>query len=311
MNNIKRLLFTAGGSPSSVSIYHSLKTKSYELFFVDSKLSRIDPEIPGEVKFEVPNVSCSLYLEHVKKLVEEHSVDILVPGIDEELVKVHKSFAQSLCVFSPSLKFIEICLDKLTLGRKLKEHGLPEPDTALLGLGESKFNQKQYVIKPRYGRGSRNIYFGNEHLVNALAGGVPDPSDWVTQSAIVGSEFTVQVIASQKGVLKKVIPLKVNLKRGSTVSAEIVNDPLVIDYVSAIHNRLRGNGTYNIQLIKSIEGLFCFEINPRISTTFCVAFLCGINPFEEYLDDSPPDTIRVAEGLRIERYWQNYFLNGR
>ena len=62
---MKRLLFTAGGSPGQEGIYRYLK-KKYELYFVDSDISNIDPIIPSTNKRQIPLATDINFLPFLK-----------------------------------------------------------------------------------------------------------------------------------------------------------------------------------------------------------------------------------------------------
>ena len=56
------------------------------------------------------------------------------------------------------------------------------------------------------------------------------------------------------------------------------------------------------------EGLVLpFEINPRISTTFCLAMAAGLDPIEAFLDNFVPlkSYLDYNDNVRIRRFWHN------
>ena len=84
----------------------------------------------------------------------------------------------------------------------------------------------------------------------------------IIQEKIIGEEHTVQVIAGPDSEIIAILPIKILEKRGSTVSATMVDDRSVIQYCRAIHDAFQPNGSYNIQLVKTSSGeVLAFEIN--------------------------------------------------
>jgi carbamoyl-phosphate synthase large subunit len=69
------------------------------------------------------------------------------------------------------------------------------------------------------------------------------------------------------------------------------------------------SGCYNIQLILTKEGkALPFEINPRISTTFCLIVAAGIDPIAIFLEQDPNKEIsKFTEGVKLRRHWRNFF----
>ena len=127
------------------------------------------------------------------------------------------------------------------------------------------------------------------------------------QEKIIGDEYTVQMIASPRSELVAILPIKVKEKRGSTVSATMVEDLSVIQYCRSIHDAFQPDGCYNIQLVKASSGeVLAFEINPRISTTMVMAIAAGIDPFESFLERGgfASSLVRVPK-IHLHRHWVN------
>ena len=69
-----------------------------------------------------------------------------------------------------------------------------------------------------------------------------------------------------------VIPVRVDLKRGITIFAEVDANEFVIDYCTKFQKQFNEKGIFNIQcILTEHQEVFPFEVNPRVSTTFCLA----------------------------------------
>ena len=78
-----------------------------------------------------------------------------------------------------------------------------------------------------------------------------------------------------------------------------------------IHEKFPTPGIYNVQLIVTNKGcVFPFRINPRISTTFCLALAAGLDPLEVYIENimQTQTFIDYTDNVRIQRFWYNNFL---
>ena len=67
-------------------------------------------------------------------------------------------------------------------------------------------------------------------------------------------EYTVSVIADTFKRLHSVIPIKVGIKRGITIRAEVDFNEKVINACAKIHESLPTSSTYNIQLMLLDDG---------------------------------------------------------
>lgn len=307
---MKRLLFTAGGSPGMEAFYRYLKDK-YELFFADMNPTNISPTIPDSRKYQIPSASSELFISHISELCDRLAVDLLIPGVDEELVLVQGQFPGECQtkVFLPKPEFVSAMLNKYTMNKALEERGIDVPQTVLAD--DYAFNPVAPVIlKPAFGRGSRGVFaLPSDNLVKPLYDAIrhTSSSSWIIQENVEGDEFTVQMVSTPSSALLGIIPLKVYEKRGSTVSAVMQHDEDVIKYCKSIHEAFRPDGCYNIQLIKRPSGeVLAFEINPRISTTTVLCVAAGLDPFLSFLEtQNKPSPLKTVPTIKLHRHWVN------
>ena len=131
----------------------------------------------------------------------------------------------------------------------------------------------------------------------------------LVQEKLGGIEYTVQMVADASAQLHAVVPVRVALKRGITLSAQTDAEPGVIAACRAIHDALPAAGCYNIQLMLTPEERSLpFEINPRVSTTFCLTVAAGVDPISIFLGAMPPvSPVPYAVGVKLQRHWTNHF----
>ena len=85
-----------------------------------------------------------------------------------------------------------------------------------------------------------------------------------------------------------------------------------ISFCKNLHHAYPTSGIYNVQLILESNYMpLTFEINTRISTTFCLA-LASLNydPFELFLNNKNVSVFdaKIKNGLRLERHWKNHIF---
>jgi carbamoyl-phosphate synthase large subunit len=311
----KKILFTAGGSPGQEAIFQQLSGQ-YDLYFADKNIRNICSSIPISRKISIPVAEAKDFFSEILKFCLNYNIDLLVPGVDEELLIIlenQDSFSNTK-VFLPSIDFVELMLDKEKMNKVFDLNGLSVPKSTSL----EKVNSEicfPVIMKPTNGRGSRNVFTVDnlKKLRNMLCAFEDDGFRWLIQEKEVGDEYTVQVLSTPSSDLLGILPIKVFEKRGSTIFAKMHHDEKIIEYCREIHRVFKPGGCYNVQLIKTAEGkLSCFEINPRISTTFCMAIEAGIDPFKYYLDVEstelkiPRELLNVPTIL-LNRYWNNQF----
>ncbi|WP_417277135.1 ATP-grasp domain-containing protein [Castellaniella sp.] len=307
-----KVLFTGGGGAGNEALYRLLGDK-YSLHFGDADISTIDPIIPAGRRHTLPWASDSDFVERMAEICRQLDIDVLVPGVDEELL----TLAQNEAIFwptkilLPSEAYIETMLDKLRMVHVLLEKNIPVPLSHSLA---EDFSDIEFpcISKPRSGRGSREVSIlntaedarGHKIKFGASAGRM------LIQEKVEGIEYTVQMVSDSLGTLRAIVPVKVDIKRGITIRAETEAEPLVIAACKAVHEAVPARGCYNIQLIKTPEGdVLPFEINPRVSTTLCLVVAAGIDPIAVFFMTAQSDgLIPFTPGIRLRRHWTNYFL---
>lgn len=303
-----RVLFTGGGGAGTSALW-SLLGGRYEIHAADADPSRISPIIPRERVHQIPMGSDPNFLASLRELCTRIEIDVLVPGVDEELLSIaenHDSFG-STRVILPDKTFVSSMLDKLTFAEVMDSRGIPVPRTVRLDRSEA-WTDFPCIVKPRRGRGSRGVTLvSHEVELRSIAAGLGmDAAALIVQELIVGDEYSVQVIAGPDGALRAVVPASILIKRGITISAVTKADEVIRRACDDLHHAFPTSGIYNVQGILTRDGKFLvFEINPRVSTTLCLAVAAGIDVIE--LSCAAGEQLPAREGIRLDRFWTNVF----
>ncbi|MCR6672052.1 ATP-grasp domain-containing protein [Devosia ginsengisoli] len=306
-----RILLTGGGGAGNEALWTLLSPK-YEIHFADADRLAIDPSIPDNQRHEVPLANDPRFVESLIRLCKTLAIDLLVPGVDEELpvLAANRDEFLPVRIMLPGLDYIESMLDKLEMVAVLRQRGVTVPASRLLTDDLSDWTFPS-ICKPRTGRGSRDVSVLNsikeaEELIARLG---LSARSMMVQEKIEGTEYTVQMSADANGDLRAIVPVKVDIKRGITLRAITNNEPAVTSACRAIHEAVRAVGCYNIQLMLTPDGrAIPFEINPRVSTTLCLVVAAGVDPFSNYLGQATAGELQTyRQGLRLRRHWRNHF----
>jgi carbamoyl-phosphate synthase large subunit len=310
----RRLLFTGGGGAGSEAIDRLLGDRD-EVHFADADPDAKPYAIASGFWHCIPPASAPDFVEQLTRLCRELRADLLVPGVDEELLPIAEARATIGChVMLPPVEFIAAHLDKLRSNARLASLGIAVPVTeTLTGRRAVAF---PCIVKPRRGRGSRNVAVVSceQELQAHVVTSRRPAADFIVQERLQGQEYTVTMVADRMARLRAVVPVKVWLKRGITLRAETDCDEAVVTACAAIHAAQPVAGCFNIQVVKTESGeVKPFEINPRISTTCCLALAAGVNLIDLWLDDQAPDRrhgelAAFENHLRLKRSWHNEFL---
>lgn len=303
-----RLLFTGGGGSASQSLQAQWGER-YDLWFADANPHGFPPSIPETRRLIIPFAHDPDFGDTVLAVCKEHGIDIIIPGVDEELsvLAEKKGTPDWPRILVPDPEFVTLMLDKLACAHALTEAGLDAPHT--LPLERAREIGFPLIAKPRSGRGSRGVM----RLTSAeqapayltLQGGAA--GDYIAQELIGGAEYTVFVAADGGEVPQAVIPVRAFEKRGVTVRAQTDANLAVLSYAHAFQAHFRASGCYNIQCMLTQEGrVLPFEVNPRISTTFVLAIATGFDPIPMVLGENIGATFVPERHLVLHRSWYTH-----
>lgn len=307
-----RVLFTGGAGAGGEAIYRLLDDR-YQVHLADACPQGIAPAVPEGRRHRLPLAADPAFIPHLRQLCRDLAIDLVVPAVDEELVLV--AGLKQPRVLLPAVEFIRAMLDKLAFARHLQKVGLPVPATTTADRWqEARDYGGDLIVKPRSGRGSRHV-----HRLHSLAQ-LPaylqltglEAGQVLVQQRIQGREYTVQMAADTLGQLRAVVPVRVEQKRGVTLRAHTCDEKAVIQACRAIHAAWPVAGCYNIQLMLDGQGVaWPFEINPRVSTTFCLAVAAGVDPIAIFLHEpsTPPSSLQpFNQCVSLQRYWSNHIV---
>jgi len=319
-----RVLFTGGGGAGTSSLWQQLSDR-YEIHFADAQPLRIPPCVPDGHRHAVPRADADDFIDGLTALIARLRIDLLIPGVDEELLPVARARPSLLpCrVLLPEHDDVARCLDKLRFAEAAAAAGLRVPQTRRLDRADAGDHRATTqvasaiwasypcIAKPRSGRGSQGVMIIRD--VDALHGWqavVPKAADVIVQELMAGPEFTVQVIADAAGQLRAIVPVRVHSKRGITVSAQTEANAAVIEACRRLHEVFPTAGVVNVQgILDAQERFWPFEVNPRISTTLCLVMAAGVDPLAIYSGSLPDGhahadgLLPFTDGLPMERFW--------
>ncbi len=278
----KKILFTGGGGVGNELIWRFLN-KRYELYFCDSNINKINSIISKKNIFKVPKVSSKNYIKKIYSICKINKINLVVPGIDEELELFKKNSRKFNNLFLPSKKMIKICNDKWLFYKFCLINNLNVPKTSLAKNYIATNHSSKVIIKPKYGRGSKGIFYSSSSIITNFYIKILKEenklNDYIIQDYVKGIEYTITQYYNKRSFI---FPLEVKEKKGITQRAKISKNKYVIQFCKKISNIFRKEKIFNIQLIKSKNNrVFLIEINPRISTTFNFLIANGFDPFEK------------------------------
>jgi carbamoyl-phosphate synthase large subunit len=238
---------------------------------------------------------------------------VLVPTLAEELVHLDAARdalrAAGLAAWLPDPDAVATCIDKWRFAQAMSAAGLPSPPTALGEVGEVP---GPWIVKPRFGRGSRDVVAvdDTDELAWALRR-VPKP---IVQHRLDGREFTVDVLAGRDGRVAGAVPRwRLETRGGISTRGETFIDAALDELVERAVAALGLTGPANIQGFRTSGGGFAVtETNPRFSGGLPLSLAAGADLVGEYLHmvgggEPRAERLRYRPGVTMMRYFEEVF----
>jgi carbamoyl-phosphate synthase large subunit len=270
----------------------------------------------ADVDSDVPLASDPGFPAAVVALVTTHDVDAVICTVAEEMPALSSVqddlVAAGARIWLSPTDAVEACIDKQRFAKVSHAAGLPCPATAL---GTADGVPGPWIVKPRFGRGSRDVHrVSTEEALDTALRDTPDP---IVQTRCSGREFTVDVLVDRDGSIAGAVPRwRLETKAGISTKGETFTDPRVIDLVTATVAAFGLRGAINVQGFVTDDAdvpVVLLEVNPRFSGGLPLSLAAGADLVGEFVRGTLGEPIRPErlvhrDGVVMTRYLADLFI---
>ncbi len=268
----------------------------------------------------IPPIESAEYIPHLMEIAQREKIDLVIPTLDPELIKLARAreqFDQVGCgvLISPP-EVIEICEDKINTYEFLTHHGISTPRT---WLAEDSLawtcHQFPYFLKPRTGSASKeNFMLRNREDLQTL---VPYLNNAIIQEFVPGVEYTLDAYTGLDGQLRCIVPRRrLEIRGGEVTRSLTVKDQNIMQIGAQVIEALgHCRGMITIQLIMTPDRQAkVIEINPRFGGGVPLAIHAGADfpqwLLSEWQGHQPQIRFdNFQDGVAMLRYHQAFFVD--
>jgi carbamoyl-phosphate synthase large subunit len=307
-----RVLVTGAGGPAGVSVIRALRSRGHYVVAVDADPGAVGLRLADQQQV-IPRSDDSHYLAALLRVATMTDVQALVCTVAEEYQSLAKAAdylrEAGVRTLMPSLSAVELCVDKWAFAQHMRDSGLPGPVT---GLGSAAGVPGPWIVKPRFGRGSRDVVACQTR--SQLAAALRQVPDALAQTQLPGREFTADVLVDPTGAVICVAPRWRTETRGGISTRGITfEDDEVANVVSLVVKSIDLIGPANVQGFVTEDGAVAVhEVNPRFSGGLPLTLAAGADMVEEYLRGvmglpQRPERLVARPGVSMMRYFSEVF----
>lgn len=228
------------------------------------------------------------YIEDLIKICKEEQIQLLIPIYEKEFMLLcenrnkFKSIGTILLLSEKNV--IEFCNDKLETYKFFLQNNIDTPISyskneieLILKKDEKEKIQLPFIIKPRDGMGSSNVFKVNSiKELEFFKEYVDSP---IIQQYVDGKEYTVDVLCDLNGKVISAVPReRIEVRSGEVCKSKVVHNKKIIDCTLDLCNKFKGIGPLTIQcIVTNNDEIKFIEINPRFGGGVPLTFECGVD----------------------------------
>ena len=259
---------SAAGSAAAISIIKHLQHLGHFVIGIDA--NRHSEALAKEVCNEFHLSPLCNSIEFIDFIIGlEHSFDLYIPFIDEELIQLSTHICPESKIWQKivlnSLETINICTSKVNFQSYCEQHNLPIAPIA---------KKSPAIFKPDYGRGSKGIFIiEDDYLIPYF-----EKKQGVIQTLISGVEYTVDTLVDHEGNWQYSVARKRVETAGVSRIGTIDQNPIVLNLAKLCCEKILFKGPINIQIMLDENNIaHLIEINPRLSGSLIFTVLSGFD----------------------------------
>jgi carbamoyl-phosphate synthase large subunit len=260
--------------------------------------------------FILPSISEKNYIDELLKICLVNNIKAIVSLNDKELPILaqskNKFINKGIKLIISNPRVIDICYDKYSTYKFLKENKFPFPKTFISideALKEIKAKTLKFplLIKPRKGSASLGIkkVFNKKDLQNKFK----EEENLFIQEFLQGDEYGIDVFCNSNLLPVSIfVKRKIKMRAGETDKAITVYDIKMIGFINNLIKKLGIYGPGDIDLFKRGNEYIVMEINPRFGGGYPMSHAVGAEFPEKIIkliSEEPlqPDLIRYPNNV--------------
>ncbi len=295
----KRILVTGIGGVVGQGILRNIRACDLDVRIVGTNTEQMSGgnHLCDRV-YQMPYAYEAGYAARMQTICQTEQVDLIIPSTDYETYYLALAQKALPCVACSPAKTAKIFLDKYLTWQEFSKNQITFAETSLpQNYTENSF--PALIVKPREGRGSRNIH-RNPLAPSSFS------SEYIVQKMYSGPEITTAFYVTQENQLLGFITLERVLAEGNTIACNVTFDHTIKieKIIRQMTNAFEIRGSCNIQAIVSPEGdIVPFEVNCRISGTNSIRSQFGFKDvqytIDEFLYGHTPVTPTITKGSAV------------
>jgi len=306
------LIQTAVGSPPAAGLIILLRAKGVRVIGTDCNPLSSGLYLSSK-GYVVPDASDPMYLEEMLSICDTERPRILISGPEEETLTLSKNRTlfgeRDIVLLCPDYVTVSTFADKIKTNESFTRFGIATP-----GIYEPDKARFPCILKPRFGRGGRQVFkVTNREELKTLIGRVNDP---IVQEYVDGEEYSVDTFADMEANPLSVVPrIRLGVESGVSVKGMTVRDEQIIRTCEKMVKGFKLTGPACVQCIKHDGELKFTEVNTRFGGGSILSMRADPSIVANIIrlgrGETPIRSKGFKAGLVMLRYYSEVYVSDR
>ena len=297
------ILVTGAGGAAGIAVIRTLRATGEAVVAVDADPLAAGLALAGE-NAVIAKGTDETFLSDVRNAIKRFNVDAVICTVAEEMLELAGHDLGAAIWLAPR-SAIATCVDKRAFSAALRTAQIPSPATGDEVPGP-------WIVKPRFGRGSRDVY--SVDRADELQWALRRVDQPVVQTRVDGSEFTVDVLTDHEGRVVAAVPRwRLETKAGISTKGRTFRDATVEHIAARTVEALDLRAAVNVQGFVTPDGAVqIIEVNPRVSGGLSLAQAAGADIVGELVRGTRGkqprrERLRFAADVTMSRHFAEVF----
>lgn len=313
---MSNVLVTGAGGPVGIAVVRALVERGETVVAVDADPLAAGLRLAAQRAVVCPATDPDRFVVELAAVVERCAVDLIVSSVSEEmLVLAGREDQLGAPVWLPKRRTVVACVDKWRFW-KIAEHArIPVAPSMLGGDAVEAIVDAlpgPWIVKPRFGCGSRDVYTVDEPA--ELAWACRRIAEPIVQTRLSGREFTLDLLTDRGGRLAGAVPRwRLETNAGISTKGRTFRDPRLDEIAARVVATYSLTGAANLRgFVTDDDEIVVIEVNPRFSGGLSLSVAAGADLVGEFVrgtlgEPVRPERLQFRAGVTMVRHYTELF----
>jgi carbamoyl-phosphate synthase large subunit len=310
------VLVTGAGSAAGVAVIRALGERDQRVIAVDADPLAAGLRLAEQRAFLCPPTEPDRFVDELATVVALHDVDVVVCTVSEEmLVLAGREHELGAALWLPKRRSVVACVDKWRFWKIAEYVRIPAAPSALGDVAVDSIIDSlpgPWIVKPRFGRGSRDVYLVDEPTELACACRRIDQP--IVQTQVRGREFTLDLLVDRAGRIAAAVPRwRLETSSGISTKGRTFCDHRLTEIAERVVAAYSLTGAANLQgFLTDEDDIVVIEVNPRFSGGLSLSLAAGADLVGEFVRGTlglslRPERLEFRPGVTMVRHYTELF----